>query len=66
MPTNEKKQQYDIQYKRDHIKRVPLDLQLEEYEQVKAYTESTGETVNGFIKRAIREAMIKSKGEVDE
>lgn len=43
--------------KAQKLKRVPLDLQLKDYERVKAYTERTGETVNGFIKRAIREAM---------
>ena len=52
-----KKAQYDIEYKREHLKRVPLDLRLDEYAKLKAYTEQTGETVNGFIKRAIKEAM---------
>lgn len=46
-----------IKYAKEHLKRVPLDLQLKDYEELKAYTERTGETVNGFIKRAIREAM---------
>lgn len=46
-----------IKYAKEHLKRVPLDLQIEDYERVKAYTKRTGETVNGFIKRAIREAM---------
>ena len=46
-----------LKYAKEHLKRVPLDLQLDEYARLKAYTERTGETVNGFIKRAIREAM---------
>lgn len=46
-----------IEYAKKHLKRIPLDMQIEDYERVKAYTERTGETVNGFIKRAIREAM---------
>ena len=60
MRSAEDKAKYDVQYKREHLKRVPLDLQLDEYAKVKAYTERTGETVNGFIKRAICETM---KGE---
>lgn len=46
-----------IEYAKKHLKRIPLDMQIEDYERLKAYTERTGETVNGFIKRAIREAM---------
>ncbi len=29
MPVNEKKKQYDIEYAKTHLKRVPLDLRLE-------------------------------------
>ena len=46
-----------IQYAKKHLKRIPLDLKIEEYEQLKAYVQKNGETVNGFIKRLIREAM---------
>lgn len=53
----DKYMQNRIKYAKEHLKRVPLDLQLKDYERVKAYTERTGETVNGFIKRAIRETM---------
>ena len=33
------------------------DVQKEDYEKIKAHAEEQGETVNGFIKRAIKEAM---------
>ena len=36
-------------------------MQLEKYEQIKAHAESMNETVNGFIKRAIEEAMQREK-----
>lgn len=57
MPTNEKKKQYDIEYAKTHLKRVPLDLRIDKYDEIKAHAESKGESVNGFIKRAIDEAM---------
>ena len=41
-------------YKEKNIKRVPLDMQLQEYEQLKAAAEAAGESVNGYIKQAIR------------
>lgn len=44
-------------YKKENVKRVPLDMQIAEYEKLKAHTETTGETVNGFVKRSIRETM---------
>lgn len=40
-------------YHNDHIKRVPLDLQKEFYEAVKAAAANNGMSVNGFIKAAI-------------
>ena len=48
-----------IKYKKENIKRIPLDVQNEEYEQIKKHIEKTNETVNGFIKRAIRETMLR-------
>lgn len=57
MATNEKKTQYNLDYAKQHLKRVPLDLQLDKYEQVRAHATNRGETLNGFIKRAIDETM---------
>lgn len=57
MPASAKKKIYDIEYAKTHLKRVPLDLKLEKYDEIKAHAESQSETVNGFIKRAIDETM---------
>lgn len=57
MPYNEKNKNYSLQYKKDHIKRIPFDVQIETYEQIKEHVQKTGESVNGFIKRAINETM---------
>lgn len=47
-------------YRAAHIKRVPLDMQTAEYEQLKAAADARGERVNEFIKKAIRERMSKA------
>lgn len=49
-------------YNQAHLKRVPLDVQKEHYEKIKAHAESRGESVNGFIKRAIDETMSRDNG----
>lgn len=45
--------QYRYQYERERLKRVPLDLQREKYEEVKQAATAAGESVNGYIKKAI-------------
>ena len=57
MANSEKKTQYNIEYAKKNLKRVPLDLQLDKYEQVKSHASGRGETLNGFIKRAIDETI---------
>lgn len=57
----EKKAKYDIEYAKRSLKRIPLDVQKDRYEQIKEHAESKGETVNGFIKRAISETMVRDK-----
>lgn len=42
-------------YKAKAYKRIPLDVRIEEYHALKAYTDQTGESINGFIRRIIRE-----------
>jgi len=41
-------------YKNEKIKRVPLDMQREDYDLLKAAADARGEKVNEFIKKAIR------------
>ena len=56
---DEKKAAYIAQYKRDKIKRVPFDMQITDYEKLKAAADAAGEKVNAYIKRAIAERMEK-------
>ena len=48
------KKKANMKYAKTHLKRVPLDLKLEEYQEVKEAAEASGESVNGYIKKAIR------------
>ena len=56
MPTKEDKAKYDIQYAKTKLKRIPLDVQ-EKYEEIKTAAGHAGESVNGYIKKAIDERM---------
>jgi len=53
MTANENKAKYDMQYAKNNLKRIPLDVRKEKYEQIKAAATEAGETVNGYIKKAI-------------
>ena len=55
------KKEYQKKYRNEKLKRVPLDLPIKDYEILKSHTETTHETVNGFIKRAIKETMQHDK-----
>lgn len=53
MPYSEKKKEYNVQYTKNRFKRIPLDVQKEFYERVKAAATASGESINGYIKKAI-------------
>lgn len=57
----ENKKAYTVKYKREKLKRVPLDIQKEKYDEIKAYCDAHNETINGFIKKAIDMAMEKNR-----
>lgn len=53
MTTTESQKQAHYRYEKKALKRIPLDVQKEKYEEIKAAAEAAGETVNGYIKSAI-------------
>lgn len=55
MAVSEAQVKATLKYKAKAYKRIPLDVRLEEYEALKEYTKRTGESINGFIRRIIRE-----------
>ena len=61
MPSNEKKLKYDIEYAKRKLKRIPLDVQKEKYEEILAAAEQAGKSVNGYIKEAIDDKIQRDK-----
>ena len=61
MTYNEKAKEYRYKYEREKLKRIPLDVQMEEYQEIKRAAEAVNQSVNGFIKQAIRERMETGK-----
>lgn len=53
MSDTKKKTQYDIEYAKKNLKRIPLDVTKEKYIEIKSAAETVGESVNGYIKKAI-------------
>jgi uncharacterized protein (DUF1778 family) len=57
MAMSEERKNYLYSYKKQRLKRVPLDMQIADYEALKAAADQAGQTVNGFIKQAIAEKL---------
>ena len=55
MPYNESAYKAANKYKKDNIKRVPLDMQIEDYKKLQEAAEKAGEKINTYIKKAIAE-----------
>ena len=55
MAYNENQKKYSLAYAKENLKRVPLDLKKEKYEQLLKITKEDGVSINGFIKEAIDE-----------
>lgn len=55
MSTSKAQMKATLKYKEKAYKRIPLDVRIEEYEAIKKYTEKTGESINGFIRKIIKE-----------
>ena len=55
------KKRYSMEYAKQNLKRIPLDVQNSKYEEIKQASAEIGETVNGFIKKAIDERLDRLK-----
>ena len=56
---NEKAKAYSIQYAKEKLKRIPLDVTKERYAEIQAAATAAGERVNEYIKKAIDMRMQK-------
>ena len=57
MPEISTKAKYDIEYAKNKLKSITLDVQKEKYEEIKAAATAAGESVNGYIKKAVDQRM---------
>ena len=51
MATN--RTEYQLEYAKKNLKRIPLDVQKKKYEEIRAAAAAAGESVNGYIKTAV-------------
>ena len=65
MAYNESRKKASIEYAKRSLKRIPLDVQKEKYDEIKAAADKAGETVNGYIKKAIEQRMEHENGSVE-
>ena len=57
--TNEEKKRKFEQYRKEHLKRVPLDMQKTEYERLKVHAVMAGVPINKYIKETLTARMDK-------
>ena len=65
MAYNESRKKASIEYAKRSLKRITLDVQKEKYDEIKAAADKAGETVNGYIKKAIEQRMENENGSVE-
>lgn len=49
----ENKRKYNNEYNKKNYKRIPLNVQFSKYDEIAQAAENVGESVNGYIKKAI-------------
>ncbi len=59
MALTEQRKESMYKYAKENLKRIPLDVQKEKYEEIKAAADAAGEKVNRYIKKAIDERMAR-------
>ena len=57
---------YRMQYAKEKLKRIPLDVQRSEYDRIKSSADAAGETVNGYIKKAVRQRMDREQPDLSD
>lgn len=57
MTLSEQRKESMYKYAKEKLKRIPLDVQKAKYDEIKVAADKAGESVNGYIKKAIDEKM---------
>lgn len=60
---NKTKSEYDMQYARQNLKRIPLNVKKEKYEEIQTAATAAGESINGYIKKAIDARLYETSSE---
>ena len=58
-PMDKERREYLKKYKKEHLKRISFEMEITKYQRLLNHISTTGESVNGFIKRAV-ESQIRS------
>ena len=66
MPLTEKKKASNAKWDSVNLKRMSLAVPVDLHERMTDHVRVTGESVNGFIKRAIDETITRDGAEPDE
>lgn len=61
MPVSESRKKANAKWDAANLKRLSLAIPVDLYESMAAYITETGETQNGFLKRAIADAIKAGK-----
>lgn len=59
--TDDELKQNKLEYAKKNYKRVPLDMPIDDYDELKAHCDKIGVAINTFIKQAIQDKLSKSK-----
>ncbi|MBQ2013312.1 MAG: hypothetical protein II206_11065 [Bacteroidaceae bacterium] len=62
MALSEKKKASNERWDRENLKRMSLAVPVDLHERMQAHIKQSGESMNGFIKRAIAAALEESEG----
>ena len=57
MALTEQRKESMYKYAKENLKRIPLDVQKEKYEEIKEAAATSGEKINSYIKSAIESKM---------
>lgn len=57
MAYNEARKKSTLEYRARSIKRISVDVKAEYYDRVKSAADSSGESLSGYVKKALNERM---------
>lgn len=53
MTMSEKRKNYLLNYQKEKLRRIPLNVSFSKYDEIKEAATAAGESVSGYIKKAI-------------